>query len=67
MLPHQDRVVEEKADLDGKLSKLTAFIHGEVFASLPYPDRELLRDQHMFMRHYSLILGQRIKRFGEPK
>ena len=33
MQPHQERVVQEKAGLDEKIRKLTAFIGGSIFAS----------------------------------
>lgn len=33
--PHQQRVVEERAELEDKLGKLQAFITGERFAAVP--------------------------------
>jgi hypothetical protein len=37
--PHQQRVVEEHAELEDKLSKLQAFIIGEKFASVPHAEQ----------------------------
>ena len=34
LAPHQQRVVDEKRDLDEKLKKLTAFISSESFATI---------------------------------
>ncbi len=35
MAPHQERVVQEKKELDEKLAKLDAFGRTDLFASLP--------------------------------
>lgn len=64
LLPHQQRVVEEKAALDEKLAKLLAFFDGDVYAALPTEDRLLLIAQHTHMRAYSDTLGTRIARFA---
>lgn len=59
----QERVVQEKAELDVKLEKLNSFL------SSPDPgisggDLRLLLDQRHFMSRYSEVLGLRISRFG---
>ncbi|HIH4784016.1 TPA: crAss001_48 related protein [Morganella morganii] len=38
MQPHQQRVVDEKAELDDKISKLTAFTGGDIFKSIHQED-----------------------------
>ncbi len=64
-LPHQQRVVDEKRELDVKLDALRMFIfHNEVFNTLPAEDQQLLRDQRMVMSSYSHILCMRIDRFS---
>ena len=64
MQPHQQRVVDEKTELDGKLEKLNAFIDGsDIFAGLPEDERTRLRKQAGFMKGYSDILGERIAAF----
>lgn len=63
MLPHQQRVVDEKAELDDKLSKLNAFKESDLFKSLDVEDRALLVVQATYMEAYSKTLGKRIDRF----
>lgn len=63
MQPHQERVVTEKEDLDGKLSKLTAFFDGTIFLALDGAEQGRLREQAQVMRRYSEILGERIAAF----
>lgn len=65
--PHQQRVVDEKADLDIKLTKLNEFIDsrdpGSVFDNLSAEDRALLVEQEGIMAAYSDVLKRRIARF----
>lgn len=63
MQPHQQRVVDEKAELDDKITKLTAFTSGDIFKSLEHRDQELLVQQLGYMRNYSETLSLRIERF----
>jgi hypothetical protein len=64
MQPHQQRVVDEKTELDDKLVKLDAFIVGsEIFKDLPEDERTRLRKQAGFMKGYSDVLGDRIAAF----
>lgn len=63
MLPHQQRVVDEKAELDDKIAKLEAFKKGDLFKSLDVEDRALLVVQATYMEAYSKTLGKRIDRF----
>jgi len=63
MEAHQVRVVDEKAALDEKISRLTAFMGGTIFASLDDAERSRLSIQLQHMEGYSAILGQRIAAF----
>jgi hypothetical protein len=65
LLSHQERVVAEKAELDEKLAKLTAFIttKNATFAALPQAEMERLIRQHGIMELYSRVLGERIAAF----
>ncbi|MEQ4907360.1 crAss001_48 related protein [Proteus vulgaris] len=63
MQPHQQRVVDEKSELDDKITKLAAFTGGDIFKSLEHLDQELLSQQLVHMRNYSETLSLRIERF----
>lgn len=63
-LPHEQRVVDEKAARDGEITRLTAFIGGNpVFTNLPADEQARLRRQLDVMRELSVILGERIAAF----
>lgn len=62
--PHQQRVVDEKSELDAKLTKLADFIvSSPIFKALPGDEKQRLYRQHVAMRAYSTVLGERIKAF----
>jgi hypothetical protein len=63
MKPHQERVVEEKKDLDGKIDRLKVFVGGETFNTLDEDEQDLLEEQLGIMHDYSRILGERIAGF----
>ncbi len=63
MLPHQERVVEEKKALDEKLAKLLAFFNTGMFAEQSEAEQSRLRNQARFMDGYSAVLGERIAAF----
>ena len=64
MQPHQQRVVDEKTELDVKLSALSKFIsESPIFAKLPDAERARLVCQEEVMTDYSEILGERIAAF----
>lgn len=65
MKPHQQRVVEEKAELDDKLGKLVEFIQSGVFSTIDPFEQVNLRDQSRAMAEYSRILGVRIANFRD--
>lgn len=63
--PHQQRVVDEKRDLDEKIVKLMALIsvRSGLFDSLPEAERGRLREQSTHMLAYSDVLARRIEAF----
>jgi hypothetical protein len=63
MVPHQQRVVNEKAELDEKREKLLAFFNTDLFRGLDQAEKDRLRTQHGVMGVYSEILHQRISAF----
>lgn len=64
MQPHQQRVVDEKAELDKKAYALSQFIGAnEIFLKLDPAEQDRLREQCEVMWQYSEILGARIAAF----
>ncbi len=61
--PHQQRVVQEKADLDAKIPPLLAFFKTNECYDLPMDERSRLMRQSVLMREYSQVLGERIAAF----
>lgn len=63
--PHQQRVIDEKQELDDRLSKLRAFCStvGGIFDSLPTEEKQRLTEQEGHMAAYSDVLRRRIERF----
>lgn len=62
--PHQQRVLNEKHELDERLSKLDAFIlDNPLFTKLPPDEQERLTRQSKAMAVYSGILDERIACF----
>lgn len=64
MAPYQERVIQEKRELDERRLRLLAFIHTARFASLSADERDRLRRQREVMDEYSGILGERIGAFA---
>ena len=62
--PHQQRVVDEKIDLDTKLTALHVFMDTPLFRSLPEAEKARMRRQANAMRDYSRALGERIEAFA---
>lgn len=65
LLPHQQRVVDEKKELDDRLTKLLAFFQLPLFGLLSDAERSRMRNQARFMDGYSAVLGERIEAFRE--
>ena len=64
MQPHQQRVVDEKTELDDKLTKLNQFItESPIFTNLDDREKSRLIAQKAHMEGYSDILGERIASF----
>jgi len=62
--PHQQRVIDEKKELDTKLIALEAFIdNSAIYAALPQDEKDRLRKQRGFMEGYSIVLTERINAF----
>lgn len=64
LAPHQQRVVDEKAELDERLEKLVAFTKTPIFAGLDSAERNRLDKQAEAMTMYSYILFDRIAAFA---
>ncbi len=63
MQDFQQRVVDEKNELDAKREKLGAFKNTNFFARLPWQEQERLNTQGHVMTMYSAVLGARIAAF----
>jgi hypothetical protein len=65
MQAFQQRVVDEKTELDKKLDNLTQFIKSsKTYLELPEPERARLLEQRLTMQRYSEILAERIAAFA---
>jgi hypothetical protein len=65
MEAYQQRVIDEKSDLDLKILKLDDFRHGSIYPTLPEEERSRLTRQYCHMKDYSDVLGERIESFKE--
>jgi hypothetical protein len=63
--PHQQRVVDEFNDLDSKIAKLSTFIYGNIYKTLPGDEQRLLSVQLVHMQGYRRILNMRIALFQQ--
>lgn len=63
LAPHQQRVVDEKKELDEKREKLGTFKGTAFFATLPWQEQERLNTQAHIMTMCSAVLGERIAAF----
>lgn len=63
MEEYQQRVIDEKVELGRKLYLLTVFLDGETFKTLPSEEQERMQRQHVVMKEYSKILGERVAAF----
>ena len=62
--PHQQRVVDEKTELDAKLDKLVAFFEMPMFKTIQIEEQMRLAKQCEYMSLYSQVLGDRIDAFN---
>jgi hypothetical protein len=62
-LTFQDRVCAERADLVQRISRLSPFIQGEIFGTLPAAEQERLSDQLELMEKLAGVLADRIAAF----
>lgn len=68
MKPHEQRVVEEKTELDRRREALEVFMRGDHFRRLPLEEQQLMSAQLGLMHGYSAVLGMRIARWNiEPQ
>ncbi len=61
--PHQQRVVEEKDELDEKLAALEQFLDSAKFHEVGKDEKKRLVKQALIMAQYSDVLGERIAAF----
>lgn len=61
----QKRVINEKEELDEKLSKLSEFLYSDEFYEMEGPEVRLLWNQAEVMEKYSDILAARIYYFNK--
>lgn len=65
MLPHQERVVLEKQELDTKIENLSKFFHSDICKELDLVEQQLLANQFAAMLSYSAMLSRRIEIFQQ--
>jgi len=63
LLPYQERVIEEKRELDEKLDRLRVYMGSPAFTSVPTDEQARMGEQASFMAGYSRVLGARIAAF----
>jgi len=62
--PHQQRVIDERKELDDKIKKLRPFIlDNPIFLTLETEEQIDLKSQYEFMNKYLSVLDRRIGRF----
>jgi len=62
--PHEQRVIDEKDDLESKIKKLGPFIlDNPIFKTLPEEEQKDLNNQYDIMNQYLYILQKRINQF----
>jgi len=67
MAGFRERVLEEKAQLDERLSKLGPFIESEKFETIDTRQQELLRCQYWTMQTYTDILERRLEALADSE
>lgn len=64
MQPHQQRVVDEKTELDTKHLALSKFFSTDIYKNLDIDEQDRLCRQYDIMEEYSDILAERIEAFN---
>lgn len=64
--PHQQRVVQEKEELDYKIVNLDKFLLTDIFHNLSAEEQDRLSRQFDVMKEYAAILDERIAAFPAP-
>lgn len=67
MLAYQERVVQEKQELDDRILRLTEFTLSHNFEGVNLYEQQRLTKQLQIMLELSSVLGERIANFGEFK
>ena len=67
MLPHEQRVIDERNDLEIKIDALAKFFKSDTCKYILQRERDMLRLQFTAMQTYSEILRIRIRNFGLPE
>ena len=67
MQPHQQRVIDEKRELDDKISRLVPFLSSDTFKTIPPAEQGRLKRQSRIMQEYADVLGERIGEFTEEQ
>lgn len=65
MLDYQQRVVDEKEELDTRIQKLATFFETETFKNLDVAEMDRLGRQFTHIRGYSEVLTERIAAFSK--
>lgn len=60
MEAYQQRVVDEKDELDGKVAKLRLYLKTGNYFGLSRDEQGRMLRQYLLMREYSDVLGERI-------
>lgn len=63
MQDYQQRVINEKIELDARREKLGEFKNTKQFIMLPWQEQERMNTQAHLMTAYSAVLGERIANF----
>lgn len=64
LLPHQQRVIEERNDLRDKIRKLSTFLLAPPPSAMLPGEHELLQRQLDVMQRYDAVLTQRLALWG---
>lgn len=66
LLPHQQRVIAERDQLNTRLTSLRAFIASDTFRQVDKAERMRLLRQEQVMTEFAQVLTERIDAFTAP-